>query len=211
MNARTWDHRGSYRVAVIALVAVLLVGGLLVPAAASAAQGTAGPELTVLTRAPQCPLGTGDPYPVIAGLKQGAAPRSLAGTRRAGGGGALDGGKTGWVSGSSRPGEGERRHGPDARSGGATSDGGRSPPHRSHRSNSWDRQDHCLPGKQWRRDLCDQQQRNRITQADDRHGSGTIARRTQGCFYAVDEQRRWFGGQPVGHQYRWQQRAPVIR
>ena len=99
MNARTWNHRGSYRVAVIALVAVLLTGALLAPAAA--AQDPAGPELTVLTRALNVRSGPGTNYPVIGGLKQGDSA-AIVGRHSASGWWqiALAGGKTGWVSGS---------------------------------------------------------------------------------------------------------------
>ena len=101
MNARTRNHRGSYRVVVIALLAVLLTGSLLVPVAAAAAQDPSGPELTVLTRALNVRSGPGTNYPVINGLKQGSNA-AIVGRHTASGWWqiALAGGKTGWVSGS---------------------------------------------------------------------------------------------------------------
>ncbi len=99
MNARTRNHRGLYRFAALALLAVLLTGALLIPSAA--AQDTGGPTLTVLTRALNVRSGPGTGFAVIGGLKQGDTA-TIVGRHSASGWWQITttGGKIGWVSGS---------------------------------------------------------------------------------------------------------------
>jgi uncharacterized protein YgiM (DUF1202 family) len=99
MKVSPWNHQGAYRVAAVALLAVLLAGVLLVPAAG--AQDTGSPSLTVLARALNMRSGPGTDYPVIGGLKQGANV-PIVGRHSASGWWqiVLAGEKTGWVSGS---------------------------------------------------------------------------------------------------------------